>query len=278
MKTLPLSILASLAFASVGVAQEITYSTTFDTLPSGISLSGATSATPGVTGVSGDWVTTDQNQDDSVLSDSSPLAQYVGDQWAIMGGAAVPNAGTGPSQTSSELWYPVQLAHNFQISMEFDITTSSVAYPNDDTFGMTFRNTSGGLLFQVLFKPDSSSPSTTLDAEWNNGGSEQSTDISISRNSVYTLNIDGSLDDGTFQTAISESTTSTEGTFDGTLTPGATLGEAGVTWVEQSPGTYGSNAIAFNNYEAVPEPSVDAFLLGSAGMGLAWLLRRRRMA
>jgi len=289
-----IAILVFLASTPVVLAAPpITYSTNFDNttdFPAGDTLSSFTTAElPPSNPISNpsynadqnlDWITTNTNSDanpakptDSILPASSNLAQYPGDQWAIMGGLV----GLAPSQNTVELWDPVSIANAFNFSMEYDVTESGGVYTNNDAFGVTFRTPTDLLLFQILFVPDTNNPSTVMDVDWNTGGGETSTGITISRNSDYDISVSSSLALGTFTSTISAVGISSSGTFGGTYSnTGQTLGEAGVTWNILNSGNPGNNSIAFNNYSVVPEPSAYVSLVFGSAMLIMWEQMRRR--
>jgi hypothetical protein len=134
------------------------------------------------------------------------------------------------------------------------------------------------LLFQILFVPDLTNPTTKLDVDWNTGGGETSAGFAIFKDAKYDIAVSGTLGSGNFLSVISEVGASSSGTFNGSFTGTSNpLGEAGVTWDIANSGAPGSNSILFNNYAIVPEPSeVASLLLGGAGL-LCWLRRKRSL-
>jgi hypothetical protein len=283
MKSFRISILVFLASVPAVLAQQVTYSSNFDNtteFPAGETLSSYTTAELPANNSDQnlDWITTNTDSDgnpakptDSILPANSNLAQYSGDQWAIMGGLV----GLSPSQNTVELWNPVSIKNAFNFSMEYDVTESGGAYTNNDAFGVTFRTPTDLLLFQILFTPDASNPSTVLDVDWNTGSGETSTGLQINRNADYNISVAGNLNLGTFAATISSVGVVSSDSFNGAFSnTGQTLGEAGVTWNILN-GSAGNNSIAFNNYAVVPEPSAYIGLVLGSVMLMMWQMRRR---
>ena len=281
MKQFRLAILLLLAIAPAGFAQTVTYFTNFDNqtdFPPGQSVSSYTTAQLPANNPNQDldWVTSDANQRDDILASSNnAYSGYSGDSWGAMGGEL-----GNPSQAEVELYNPVKIGSAFTMSMEFVVTSSTAASGNpiNDTFGLTFRNTSNNLLFQILFTPDAGSPNSLLDVVWNDGGSNSSQQLQIDRNAAYNIQVTGNLAAATFQSTVSvASNPSSQGSFSGSMaSTGQTLSAAALTWQTATASAPGNNLLLFNNYSVIPEPSaLISFLLGGATLVL-WRPRRKR--
>jgi hypothetical protein len=279
------------------------YSTNFtsaDGFTSGYNVSQDYTTIP--TSKTGEWVTTDANQGDTVLPSSAGLVEFAHDQWGMMGGNvnitnANPN-GLAPAATpggtdylqSAELWYPVNVANTFYFQSEFVVEpdTDSYDFPTNDTYGFTFRDTDGALLTKILMVPDTINPATQMDVEWVNAqGTVTNTGWVLDRQAIYNIvvsaNMSGAVD--TFNAQFDPLTgtggsTGTSEPFSGTLSSGdVSLGEAGFTWQPQTLGTPSADYMVFNNYTvaAVPEPGTLALILLSLMMlGLVNRVRRHR--
>jgi len=233
----------------------------------------------------GEWVTTDQNQNDGV---TTSWGIKPGDKWAAIGGFSV------PSVVQTELWTPVNMA-NITFSVDFGITASDLSAPTQDIFGWTVRNTSGDKLFAVIFKPYDSTTYAVY-REYATGV-DVPVAYGISLGAQYSLTINTNLYSSAWQGMAAHSWTATitpltsllvptgdpSTTFGSTDVGGANatdIGSVAATYILSDPqlsGTTptnaGDNLMLFDNY-SVPEPSSVALVIG--GLGLLAAFQRRR--
>ena len=232
------------------------------------------------------WVTTDALQDDGLATE---WGSYAGDKWAVIGGFGAPSA------TSTELWSPVKTPFEY-FSVNFGITASSIGQPTNDIFKWTVRDTAGNKLFAITFKYYDA----TTYAMYLESATGTQTPLSAGPGLLEAINL-GSI------YALSFTTDLQNHSYSGTITPLSSLsapldpvayppfsfgainlpdatdiGAVAATYVlsdpqldgSGNPTNYGDNLMIFNNYQAIPEPSTLALVIG--GLGLLTAVQRRR--
>lgn len=262
-----------------GVTLAAGYITNFDSISGNATLSDADG-----------WVTNDPYD---VIGDFGQ-ADFVGvipgysttvdDHWAALGGIT----GFAPGQPTIILSRPVDLTGASRATFTVAMAVSSSAIPraNKDTFGWTFRNSSDITLFSLLLDPNTADNNGLNIRMYNSSNVELtaygSGDYDIYYNSIYSLEVfvnelgftTVNFTDGNLITTqvITNAVTG--------INPADIAGVA-ATWILKVPATagteqtaYGSNALIFDNYSLIPEPS--STLLVSVAT-LALLARRKRI-
>ncbi|MDD5351016.1 MAG: PEP-CTERM sorting domain-containing protein [Chthoniobacteraceae bacterium] len=296
--------LASLFALLLQIPALASYSTTFDEYPlDGGSLSWGTSSAPGQFTLDGEtiwtglpngkytngstevavpltspanWVTTDANQLDKVTRVSG-LGTPLTNQWAEIGGAVSTEYATAPSSTRVELWTPLS-EKDISLHVVFAITSSSSL---QNTYGWTFRSTTGDFLFAITFKEDPTESSLLDIYSVDDNGNEVFTHRAIYKNAKYDLTVNTDLSGGAYAASI-EGNTGGPLSFDGSIASGAdNIGEVGATWILESgdPDVYGDDMMLVDTYEveSIPEPSTIALAAGGIGILLAYRRKRRAL-
>jgi len=277
----------SVALASEVHAQNSYYQTTFDNDAPNNTLSGQDG-----------WTDNDPNQPDGV-GVVGTYSSTTSDNIASVGGDFLSVAAPSTS--------PVYLSHPFTsptASYRFDVdyfVTSSVSpYPADtNAFAFTFRGTNvlGGTinLFSIDLVPNGTGTNgagTTADAirytvynPLTGVGTQTSTGLGSVLNSRYHLDLSVNEATNSFTFSISEeSQTGTLGTVDYTspaialtLGEGSLISSIAATYLLGPGNATGSNALFFDNFSAVPEPSTWA-MMGLGTLGLVVSFRRKARA
>ena len=279
----------SVGLVSQAHAQNGYYQTNFDGDTSNQTLSGQDG-----------WTDSDSNQPDGVgiiggYSAPSPAKDNI----ASVGGDFL-NSGGGPSGATA------YLAHGFtsptvsyRIDTDYFVTKSTSTYPNANSFGFTLQNATGLNLFSINLVPNGSTYNTetadairyttynalgTADAQVSTGlgsvlGSRYHLDISVNEatNSfIFTI----TLETPTGTLSATPAYTSPSITLDTGVLASSVNSIAALYTVTPStdgvvPGSgAGSNALFFDNFSAVPEPSTWA-MMGLGVLGLVVSFRRK---
>lgn len=260
-----------------GMSVAAGYFTTFDDLTPNFTLSDADG-----------WLTNDPYDP---VGDFGQ-ADYVGvvpfysatnsDYWAVLGGLT----GYAPGQPTVYLFRPVDLSPSSSASFttSMAVTSSGVPRSNQDRFGWVFRNSTNGTLFSILFDSTNMGNGDLQIRLYDGANTELagSGNWDIFYNTVYSLDV--SVDStGVINVNFTDPNAVTTQVFSsspGLVNP-SEIGSVAATWIidDPTPGApiaqenYGYNALLFNNYSLVPEPS-SSLLFALAGAGL--LIRRKR--
>lgn len=276
------------AWSLSALAATTIYSTTFDNLISGDSLSGQDG-----------WMTNDPYNPATNAGGSNSVSVIVGysqstsDYWAALGGMT----NQPPGRQNVTLFRSFSTAgllntqpgkNTLQLDTELSIASSSVTRNFSDSFGWEFDGSSGSQIFRLEFVP--ASTAGYLDVEWFNA-SNKLTDTRqlFPYNSIYNLSI-GLTDSGSLGDTVNVTATDTAAKpqsytliKNGQLAAGSAAGVASIAarWDVTDPTqangaltNYGDNSLFVNDYSVsvVPEPGTAALLLVSAPA----LLRRRK--
>lgn len=298
---LAISVTAILLGAPAHLQAVPGYSTSFDA-SDGFTSGGSLSGSPTTAPAAERWDTNDLD-DLTTASDGSPKGQsdFVGieggysipasDFWAYLGGLA------RPVIPGADVIY---LYRNFDISAatgggngnllfttQFSISSSNGTYPNRDSFAWSIRDSAANQLAALRFAPDTDPNKMAIFLDRAAGGTVNS-GLAISYNSIYdlTLSISStsqlsvSLKDGTG--AISTIFNNQDVSGSAVATTDA-VKQVAAEWILKNPASdlagarteAGSNALLFNNYSVVPEPSTVGLSLVAGLGGMIVMLRRR---
>ena len=131
-------------------------------------------------------------------------SQTSSDNWGILGGLT----GFAPGRLTISLWKPIDTAgilaqttaaYDLEFSVDASITSSQIPRPNHDSFGWSFRNSSGVALFQLSLDYNAVNDSMKLSFIDGNGTATATTN-GIQFDAAYTYIFDANLADVTSDT------------------------------------------------------------------------------
>lgn len=173
------------------------------------------------------------------------------------------------------------ISYSLDISVIDSGTIGSVDYFNRDSFGITLTN-GGANVFTLHFTPTIAAPAdpnTDTDATWDlsysvGAGGTVPLNMAVIESGIYGLVFEFSAN-GTQTDLFFEATGNNvvDRSVTLNLDPNSTTTDIGFSWTPTDDLDPGSNYLAFDNVNIVPEPS-SALLLGIAGLALA--VRRKR--
>ena len=220
----------------------------------------------------------------------SGYSTSVNDYWGLLGGAT----GIAPVVDTSTLFRPLDLtgAAGAAFGVKFGIISSQSPRTNQDSFGWTFRDSTGAQLLRVGFIPDINQANNLTIRVWDKANLEipGSGALNIAYNAPYNLNVDlssGSLVNVSITSTIPGSlpTTIINNQLDAGAVP-TSIADVAATWTLADPTAnpngerpnFGSNSLVCDNYSVtpipIPEPSTALF--GLVGVVSGFVVRRRQ--
>lgn len=291
-RKLSFSLTAACALASGATSQAAPiFSTTFDNLDRNLALSQQDG-----------WFTNDPYASSTETGQSdvvAPVTFYsatTGDYWGILGGLSPFKPGLFSVEIARAFSSAGLLTDSFETNtLRFDvdlaITSSGVPRPNRDSFGWSFNDANGDLLFRLALEPNSAVAADGLRLKLYNADDEETiTPNSIAYDAIYGLQVDVSLADAS-RDALTVRLLGSSGVFSTVLDDvdlpngaAAAVAQIGANWditnlsadVNGDPDAYGANSMLFNNYGVAVVPEPGAVLLLGLGSVLAASRRHRR--
>ena len=217
----------------------------------------------------------------------SGYSTTMSDHWALLGGGA----GIAPVVNTSYLFRPVdpEGATAAAFNVRFGISSSQTPRGNKDTFGWTFRDSTGAQLLRVGFIPATNQANNLTVRVYDAANNELpgSGAVNIFNNSIYDLSL-GISSTSTVSLSLKDGLGNTTQIINNQVAAGAipsALSDVAATWslfdTTTSPNgerpNYGSNSLLFDNYSLafVPEPATTLFGLALGVFGIAARRRQR---